>query len=112
MTKERQTIGTLGEEMAVEVLKSRGYYIIRRNYTCPYGEVDIIATKDRVLSFIEVKTRATRVYGRPIEAVDKRKQRHIKNAARYFLSSSKRHYENIDFQVMEITLHQVKGLEF
>lgn len=112
MTDENKTIGTLGEEMAASVLKSRGYYILRRNYTCPYGEIDIIAVKDRVLSFIEVKTRASRVYGRPIEAVDRRKQRHIKNAARYFLSSSKKQYENIDFQVIEITLHQVKGLEF
>lgn len=112
MTEEYKKIGTLGEEMAAAVLKSRGYYILRRNYTCPYGEIDIIAVKDRVLSFIEVKTRASRVYGRPIEAVDRRKQRHIKNAARYFLSSSKKQYENVDFQVIEITLHQVKGLEF
>ena len=112
MTTEKKTLGALGEEMAAEVLKSRGYYILRRNYTCPYGEVDIIAVKDRVLAFIEVKTRASRVYGRPIEAVDKRKQRHIKNAARYFLSSVKKQYDNIEFQVMEITVHQIKGLEF
>lgn len=112
MTTEKKTIGSLGEDMAAEVLKARGYYILRRNYTCPYGEVDIIATKDRVLSFIEVKTRSSRVYGRPIEAVDRRKQRHIKNAARYFISSNKKQYESIDFQVIEITLHQVKGLEF
>ena len=109
---QRRKLGILGEEMAAEVLKARGYYILRRNYTCPYGEVDIIAVRDRVLSFIEVKTRASRVYGSPAEAVDRRKQRRIKNAARYFLSSSKKKYDSVDFQVVEITLHQVKGLEF
>ena len=52
-------IGTAGEELAAEILKGKGYYIITRNFSCPYGEVDIIAVRDRIISFIEVKTRTT-----------------------------------------------------
>ena len=109
---DKKKIGNIGEELATEILKARGYYIIVRNYSCPYGEVDIIAIKDRVLSFVEVKTRASQQYGAPSEAVDIMKQKHIKNAARYFLNNYKRKYEKIDFQVMEISINHIKGLEF
>lgn len=109
---DKNKIGDLGEEIAAEVLRSKGYYIIARNYSCPYGEVDIIAAKGLDLSFVEVKARTSLKFGRPAEAVDKRKQKRIKNAARYFLSSSKKRYEHIDFQVVEISVEHIDGLEF
>ena len=76
---DKKKIGNLGEELATEVLKAKGYYIIRRNFSCPYGEIDIVAIKDKVLSFIEVKTRSSAQYGAPGEAVDFKKQKHIKS---------------------------------
>ena len=105
-------IGRLGEDLAAEILKAKGYHIIRRNFSCPYGEIDIIAIKDKVLSFIEVKTRSSAQYGAPGEAVDFKKQRHIRNAARYFISYYKRPYDKVDFQVMEVTVNHIRGLEF
>jgi putative endonuclease len=109
---DKKNIGIIGESLAEAILINRGYYIIRKNYTCPYGEIDIIASKDKNLSFVEVKTRSTNMYGSPSEAVDRRKQRLIKNAAKYFLSSNKKYYENIDFQVIEVTANHIKNLEF
>lgn len=109
---DKRKIGILGEEIAAEVLRGRGYYILDRNYTCPYGEVDIIAVKNGQISFVEVKTRASRTYGEPAEAVDERKQRHIRNAARYFVSCSKKKYEKIGFEVIEVGVNHIKGLEF
>lgn len=109
---EKKKIGALGEEMASEALKGRGYYILARNYTCPYGEIDIIAVKNRQLAFVEVKTRTSFSYGSAAESVDYRKQKHIRNAARYFLAYSKKNYEKIDFQVITISLNQIMGLEF
>ena len=108
---DKKKIGAAGEELAAEVLRSKGYYIVRRNFTCPYGEVDIVAVKDRVVSFVEVKTRTTVQYGSPAEAVDLRKQRHMRNAAKFFLSRYKREYDGIDFQVMEVTVGHITGLE-
>jgi len=109
---DKKKLGAIGEEIAAESLRAKGYYIIARNYTCPYGEVDIVAVRNKCLSFVEVKTRTSDVYGRPAEAVDYRKQRHIKNAARYFISSSKRKFKSIDFQVIEISVNHIEGLEF
>ena len=101
----KKKIGTAGEELAAELLKSKGYYIIRRNFSCPYGEVDIIAVKDKAISFIEVKT------GSPAEAVDMKKQKHIRNAARYFLSRYNREWDSLNFQVIEISIGHITGLE-
>lgn len=47
--------GILGEELACEYLKSKGYSIIDRNFWRPYGEIDIIAKKNGILAFFEVK---------------------------------------------------------
>ena len=75
---DKKTIGNLGEELATEILKANGYYIIRRNFSCPYGEIDIVAIKNKVLSFIEVKTRSSNQYGAPSEAVDLKKKKTYK----------------------------------
>ncbi len=105
-------IGNIGEELAAETLRAKGHYILRRNFTCPYGEIDIITIKNKVISFVEVKTRASSQYGSPIEAVNITKQKRIRNAAQNFLYQYKKNYEQIDFKVIEITVNQVDNLEF
>lgn len=109
---DNKIIGKLGEEIATAVLKAKGYYILRQNFSCPYGEIDVIAVKEKTICFIEVKARTSLRYGTPGEAVDIKKQTHIRNAARYFLSYYKRPYDKIDFQVIEVTVNHIKGLEF
>lgn len=111
MTGKRKT-GSIGEELAASILQAKGYYILRRNFTCPYGEIDIIAVKNNVPAFIEVKVRSNNRYGEPCETVDIKKQRRIKNAARYFIAQCGRKYEKFDFQVMEITVNHIEDLEF
>ena len=109
---DNKKLGTYGEELAAAFLQREGYFVIHRNYTCPYGEVDIIAVKDNKVAFVEVKTRTSQLYGEGTEAVNGRKQRHIKNAASYFLSHCRRKYEAFDFQVIEIKLTHIDGLAF
>ncbi|GAH24418.1 unnamed protein product, partial [marine sediment metagenome] len=48
-------------------MKEEGYFILDRNYRNRYGEIDIIAKKDKCLIFIEVKTRTNLDYGDPLE---------------------------------------------
>ncbi|HNV97214.1 MAG TPA: YraN family protein [bacterium] len=60
-----QKIGRLGEEIAVKYLQKRGYSIIDRNVYFRCGEIDIIAEKNDILYFIEVKTRTSDKFGPP-----------------------------------------------
>jgi len=103
----RQELGCIGENMAAEVLRSKGYQILRRNYRCRSGEIDIIAQRFGELCFVEVKTRQSFNYGRPCEAVSEEKKRHIRRAARQYLDDMKtRGYvpRCIDFQIIEIVV--------
>lgn len=106
------TLGKIGEDTAVEILKSEGFQILQRNYRCRMGEVDIIAAKGSLICFIEVKTRSNMNFGRPCESVDERKQRHIKAAASCFLKDMERKGYvpgKISFDVIEIVAEHIKG---
>jgi len=79
LTKDR--LGMDGEERAILFLKQQGYQILERNVHFTQGELDIVAKKDRVIVFAEVKTRRSAKYSHPKEAVDKKKCRKIKKMA-------------------------------
>lgn len=70
--------------MAAEYLKSKGYRILERNYRNRCGELDIIAEQDDAIIVVEVKFRKSGVYGDPLEAVNRNKQRRICRAALYY----------------------------
>ena len=70
-----EEIGRLGEDLAARHLRSAGYKVLRRNFRAvDGGEVDLVCRDADVLAFVEVKTRTSLDYGRPIDAVtmDKR----------------------------------------
>lgn len=103
--KYNKVVGNLGENMAADILEQQGYEVIARNYTCKLGEIDIIAMdiRDKVLSFIEVKTRTSNKYGYPAQAISHDKIRHIKNVANYFLREHRDFSSyNARFDVVEI----------
>lgn len=81
----KRKLGSLYEERAAEVLKQKGYRILKRNYRCHAGEIDLIAWKEETLIFIEVKYRATEYRGLPEEAVGLQKQRRISKASAWYL---------------------------
>ena len=58
-----KNIGFLGENIAGRFLESRGYHILARNYQKPWGEIDLIAKKDGVIVFCEVKTNSKKFSG-------------------------------------------------
>lgn len=82
-------IGIWGEGIAATYLIQKGYSIVLRNYYTSEGEIDIIAfqevDEERMLVFVEVKTRTSIKYGFPEEAITKKKWDHLLNAVnRYF----------------------------
>lgn len=78
-------IGKKGEEIATKYLKRQGYEILERNFRSKrWGEIDIVAIKDDVLVFVEVKTRVGSKYGEPVEAVTPFKLRALKRTGQYY----------------------------
>ncbi len=85
----KRLIGNFGEREAARLLRKSGYKILKKNYTALGAEIDIIARKDNVTAFIEVKTRSIKNLGykeaRPASSVTPEKQRKIIKAAKYYI---------------------------
>ena len=84
----KKELGNIGEQIAVEYLEENNYKILKRNFYCKQGEIDIIAKDNQEIVFIEVKTRSSLDFGQPSEAVNKLKQKHMYRSAKYFLYKS------------------------
>lgn len=98
---EKKERGARGEEAAARHLAQNGYAILARNFRVRWGEIDIIAEKDGMLCFVEVKTRTSGRFGEPREAVDKRKRQHLWLAAEAYLAEHP--WEGpMRFDVMEV----------
>ncbi|MBQ4120065.1 MAG: YraN family protein [Clostridia bacterium] len=70
-------VGETGENKVASFLRKRGYAIVKRNFQCRYGEIDIIAENDEYIIFVEVKTRKQNSLVSGVEAVNAFKQRRI-----------------------------------
>lgn len=76
--------GKLGEKLAAKFLQKHGYKIIDKNFHSRVGEIDIVARDADALVFVEVKTRWSKVFGEPVEAVTGRKLASIIKTAQYY----------------------------
>lgn len=85
----RNKTGVWGEIYTSRYLRNRDYKILSTNYVCRFGEIDIVALKDNVLCFVEVKTRNEKTKIRPAEAVDEGKTERLRMTAKSFVSFSK-----------------------
>lgn len=103
---DRCRLGRQGEDAAARYLEKRGYRIIARNYRPGrLGEIDIIAGKAELTVFVEVKTRRSRSFGMPQEAVNGRKAARLRAlAAAYLVSHTARPSRNYRFDVIAIEL--------
>lgn len=95
--------GQKGENLAAAYLQENGYTIIQRNYRHKRTEIDIIAQKDDLLVFVEVKTRASDLFGYPEEAVNRRKERILLNAAEGYIHRQQ-WSKDIRFDIIAVTL--------
>ena len=101
---ERHILGNNGEKIASEYLEKNHYEIIKRNFRCKQGEIDIIAydDKNREYVFVEVKTRTNFEYGKPVDSVNKMKQKHIVSATKYYIYLHNLENKYIRFDIIEI----------
>lgn len=95
-------IGNKGEELAVKYLKKRKYKVLERNYTCRYGEVDIIARDGDTVAFVEVKSRSENTRVNPLYSVNRRKQTQICKAAQDYIVKKKISDKMFRFDVLTV----------
>ncbi len=97
-------IGKLGEQLAAMYFEDKGYQILFKNWRQRHWEIDIIATKNNTLHFIEVKTASNNRYGYPDDKISMMKINYLINAAEVFLFEQPQ-WEMIQFDVLAITLN-------
>jgi putative endonuclease len=103
MRKYCRRVGGHGEDFAAKVLEDSGFRILDRNYRSRTGEIDIIAVKDGVIHFVEVKTRTGDEYGYPSDAVTESKRHNIRRTAECYLSERHAVWRTVSLDVMEVT---------
>lgn len=105
---ESHITGRVGEELAIKYLQNKGYKIIEKNFQCRQGEIDIIAKDKDEIVIIEVKTRKCLEYGKPAEAVNETKKKHIYKATEYYLYIKKLEKAYVRIDVIEVYIKENK----
>ena len=98
----KKIIGNMGEDKIAWNYRVKGYKIIARNFSCKYGELDIVAQKGNTIAIVEVKTRKNANFAYAKDYVDYKKQARIKRATDIFLQLNKLTEYNIRFDVAEV----------
>jgi putative endonuclease len=99
----KDAVGRFGEQLAAEALVGAGLVVLERNWRCPDGELDIVATEGPVLVFVEVKTRSTLAYGDPAEAVNRAKAARLRRlAVRWLAAHPDQHWPELRFDVVAV----------
>ena len=102
MTRERKALGAAGEAEAARFLRRAGYRIVAKNYTCPAGEIDIVARQRDLIVFVEVRTRSTAQHAHPLDSVNHAKRRHVMAAAKHFLREARLSSSEYRFDVIAV----------
>jgi putative endonuclease len=101
--------GKTGEKLAATYLQSKGYSICAVNWRHRHWEVDIIASKEDRLHFVEVKTRKSLRYGYPEESITREKMRHLRNAAEAYQLANPQ-WQYLQFDVLSLTLDKENNI--
>jgi putative endonuclease len=105
-TWTRNQIGALGEDLAVEHLRSLGLRVLDRNWRCRYGELDVIAIDPTVgaVVFVEVKTRTSDLFGGVAQAVTPDKVRRLRRLAGLWLAGQSEHWAGVRLDVIGVRI--------
>lgn len=104
-------LGKIGENKAAKFLQQKGYQIIEKNFKSKFGEIDIIAKKNNLIVFVEVKTRSSKNFGSGFESVDSRKIEKIIKTANYFISVKNLHDNLLRFDIISIDQGKITHIE-
>ena len=99
-----QLKGAHGENVAATYLLQNGFEVLHRNWRYRHCEIDLICSKEKVLHFVEVKTRTTKQFGNPEESISAKKMNALKKAAEHYLIEHTE-WKNLQFDVVSIILN-------
>lgn len=106
---DNKELGVLGESYAENFLKEKGYIIVGKNYKNFFGEIDLIAKKEDLIVFVEVKSRRSMKYGHAFEAVNYKKQNKIYNTSLSYIQD--RNLRDIQFRYDIIEVYVFEKIE-
>lgn len=109
MARHNQT-GAEGEQLAAVYLTDKGYTILHKNWRYKNWEIDIIASKNKRLHIVEVKTRTSTKFGYPEENMDNKKMQSLINAAEEYMFQNPG-WNQLQFDILAITIIQ-KEIEY
>ena len=98
-------VGTQGEKRVAQFLRRRGFNVVKRNYQCRYGEIDIIAENSEYILFVEVKTRKENTLISGVDAVSGKKQHKILLSAQDYITKTLCEKQP-RFDVAEVTVNE------
>ncbi len=84
----KRLIGKVGELIAEKYLVQKGFSIVQKNWTCRWGEIDVIAERDNILTFVEVKYRTYPIAGHPSEALNFYKKKSLQRSINMYLTKN------------------------
>ena len=99
---QHNDFGVRGEELAVDYLRDKGYVILDRNWRSGHREIDIVARDGDTIVFVEVKARSNTIFGRPEDAVTRRKMHLLVLAADAYIRYNMLD-QDVRFDVITVT---------
>jgi len=108
-TPNTREIGNHAENRALKYLLDQGLKLIKRNYHCKCGEIDLIMSDNNIIVFVEVRYRKNTYYGSGAETIDFRKRKKLLASATHFLQNKRMLDRFCRFDVISVSQGQTEN---
>lgn len=109
LLKSRNRSGAAAENAAYKFLKRQGLKLVAKNYSCRFGEIDLLMQDKQQLVCVEVRYRGANSYCHPLETINKHKRRCLIKTAAYYMQS---HNPDADLRFDVVAITENKDLDW